>query len=445
MNKRNTSLILVLAMILCLIPATAFASADLTTSGSITDTVEIATDTTIATTVNVEGANGKIIVKDGATLTIANNGKLLLSATSNPTLVIEEGACLKIEGSGLLKVKNKFENVTQLGTIIVEGNSAQVVWYDAENSYSYIGTNGVLKLDNDAVITRTPLVAGSTEDGYKYEISGGTATTNNFPNYDKDELVVASGATLDAKGGLTLGGSSKDQLTVMKGGKLVTKAPASATETTGSLAEIRRGASQNPITSGTYTEDPSSYLATGYSATNNGDGTWTVNSKGYLSKIAIVIKKPVIGETPADTYTWTVNPVGSATAVDEDDQIELAWFKVAKADYNEDNFRDNDWKTLDENEKFQKDYVYVLATLFSVEDGYEIIENFDKSNVTINGKEADFVDFNYYKTEVSIAKVFEAEAKSPVTADNNELGLFAVAGLLSVAAVAILLNRKRCM
>ncbi len=35
--------------------------------------------------------------------------------------------------------------------------------------------------------------------------------------------------------------------------------------------------------------------------------------------------------------------------------------------------------------------------------------------------------------------------KSPVTADNSELGLFAVVGLISVAAVALILNRKRSM
>ncbi len=41
--------------------------------------------------------------------------------------------------------------------------------------------------------------------------------------------------------------------------------------------------------------------------------------------------------------------------------------------------------------------------------------------------------------------VYTAPAKSPATGDNNELGLFAVVGLISVAAVALVLNRKRSM
>ena len=62
MKKRNMSLILALALIISLVPATAFADTGKTLSGDITSVTEITQDTTITDTVNITG-DGKIIVK----------------------------------------------------------------------------------------------------------------------------------------------------------------------------------------------------------------------------------------------------------------------------------------------------------------------------------------------------------------------------------------------
>ncbi len=442
MKKRNMSLILVLALILCLIPATAFAGTGATLSGNITEETVITEDTTISGTVTVAGLSGKIIVEDGVTLTIAENGVLDLTAATSESRVlqIEEGATLVVNGA--IYSLNNFADVSQLGTMEVSGPKAKLVMDGKNTKQVYIGTNGLITLDETAVITSTPLTAGKYEDGYKYEISGGTASTHGFPNSGKDELVVASGATLDATGGLTLGGSSTKQLTVKKGGKLVT----GGNTTLASLYGIESPA-QDKITSGTYTEDPDIYVAEGYKAVKNDNDTWTVNPKKYLSKIAITIKEPKVGETPATTYKWTVQSENSGVPTGGSEPI-VQWAKMEKYDESKDigEQMEGNISIVGENEKFQKGYYYLLATTFNPNEGYELSENFGKSSVTVNGKNADYVNNN--SKVVSIMKVFgplTEEAKSPATADNNELGLFAVVGLLSVAAVALLLNRKRSM
>ena len=452
MKKRNMSLILVLALILCLIPATAFADTEKTLSGGISTATVISENTIIDENTWIASSPGKITVESGATLTI-KEGVWLNLATASATgvvLTVKEGGKLVVNGK--LFSKSACADMMQLGTMTISGTNAQIIMnYGSKSTETpqtiYIGTGGLITLDSKAVITSTPLTAGTYADGYKYVISGGTATTHGFPNSGKDELVVADGATLDATNGLTLNsadGASTKQLTVQDGGKLVTTSAADKT----SLASIfgaTTAVTQAKITSGTYTEDPTSYVATGYKVVKNTEGTeWTVKPAGILSKIAVVVKEPVVGETPASTYTSTVTTAKSATAIDE-----VVWYKVAKADYVDlDDPKAGDvWTQVGEGEKFQKDYYYAFMTAFVITDGYEVSDNLA---VTVNAKKADLVydstDGDADADVVTIAKVFGPLAeKSPVTGDNNELGLFAVAGLISALGVALMLRRKHSM
>ena len=445
MKKRNMSLILVLALILCLIPATAFADNPTTWSGDITDNKTVTDTVTVDGTVNIKAnvtvTTGKIIVPDGATLTISAGKYLWLNSTNATLLEIEDGGELVVNGE--IWSNDDLSNVKLLGKMIVKGdvyinyNNPATTFKIGGNSRSGDSRYQML-LDSAAEVTVTSLGDGSRADGYKYVISGGTATTNNFTNSGKDELVVASGAVLDATNGLTLNsaeGASTNQLTVQDGGKLIASADTLAA-TFGMASPA-----QDEITSGTYTADPSAYKADGYKVVQNEAKTeWTVTPKGYLSKIAVVVKEPVVGETPATTYTSTVKADGSATASEK-----AYWFKIAKADY--DTTKDIDeqkWGEPIEEEKFQKDYYYMFATYFVTEDGYEAKD----LAVTVNGKKADFVDSEVEEgtTYVEVYKVFGPLAeKSPVTGDNNELGLFAVAGLISALGVALMLRREHSM
>ena len=173
-----------------------------------------------------------------------------------------------------------------------------------------------------------------------------------------------------------------------------------------------------------------------------------ISNKDTLSKIAITLKEPVVGETPATTFTSTVKANGSATPAYTE------WLKVAKDKYVKDDPSKSDWEPVGKNEKFQKDYYYAFTTIFERNAGYKVSDDFV---ATVNGKEADFTLTGTFRTEddemidgVGVAKFYgpltEAEkAKSPATGDNNELGLFAVAGLISVAGVALMLRRKHSM
>ena len=199
--------------------------------------------------------------------------------------------------------------------------------------------------------------------------------------------------------------------------------------------------SNSPITADKEASDPSSFNP------ESGYHYVKISNKGILSKIAITLKEPVVGETPATTFTSTVDAKGSATP---DYTI---WLKAAKDKYVKDDPTKSDWEPVGENEKFQKDYYYAFVTLFELNDGYEASDVV----ATINGKEADLVKVGRFMIDgdavidgVQVANFYgpltEAEkAKSPATGDNNELGLFAVAGLISVAGVALMLRRKHSM
>ncbi len=195
-------------------------------------------------------------------------------------------------------------------------------------------------------------------------------------------------------------------------------------------------ASNNPIT-----KDTSDIEPTKFKELNKEHKYKYVKITGYLSKIAFTIKEPVVGETPASTYDWTVQPAGSATLYKE-----ARWGKLAKDKYDKSKrIIEQEWELVKDDEKFQKDYYYLLRVVLEVADGYELSENIGKSSVTVNGRNADAVYVTKEKTHVAFHKLYgplTEEAKSPATGDNNELGFFAVVGLLSVAAVALLLNRK---
>ena len=161
MKKRNMSLILVLALILCLIPATAFADTAGTLTGQVKEETIISKDTSTSGTVTVGGNAGKIVVTNGATLTIPDGSTLDLtsSTSSDRVLEIQKGCKLVVNGS--IYSISDFSDVKQLGTMVISGTGAKVVM-DGKNAKTvYIGKNGLIQLDSNAVITSTPLTAGT--------------------------------------------------------------------------------------------------------------------------------------------------------------------------------------------------------------------------------------------------------------------------------------------
>ncbi len=471
MKKRNMSLILALALIICLVPATAFAD-NTAVPSEVTDLVTISKDTTITGTVDVKGS-GKIIVKKGAMLTIDKGATLNLlgsnltyndaATTSNRILQIEKGAYLNIYGTVQTKFHD-FSDILQLGTMWIDktavidlGTGASTA--TASKLCTYFGEGGFVTLSGDNVyIAQVPNDSTDITKGYTYTLFGGTATTHRvnqgsgevpFKIYGNDEFIIEYGAVLDASDdssnnptfALDDTSASKTPLTIYNGAKLIADSEV--------LSAVFGKEGNQKITSGTYTADPTSYIDTeNCKVDDNGDGTWTVEPmKGYITNIDIKFAEPSIGKTPASTYTWTVKPEGSATVG------ETAWFKMSKEKY-EDPDTEYDLEKVGENEKFQKDYYYVFATYFALGDGYGA--SYDKLTVTVNGKEAEEVFvvkikkgdkyIDAVEVDMTYGPLTETEkAKAPATGDNNELGIFAVAGLISAVGVALLLRRKQSM
>ena len=314
-----------------------------------------------------------------------------------------------------------------------------------------IGGEVTIKLVGTNTITNTATMGYGINAGGKLTITGNGSLSINAKGQG-----IFSGGDLTVKN-TTLNVVSSDYYALMPYNNLVIdnsvvdlQAPTEAAiyesadsvtikNVTGKILQ----ASNDPITASTaIISDPSTFdKADKYHYVK-------ISNKDTLSKIAITLKEPVIGETPATTFTSTVDAKGSATPA------YTKWLKVAKDKYVKDDPGKSDWEPVGENEKFQKDYYYAFTTIFERNAGYKVSDDFV---ATVNGKEADFTLTGTFRTEddemidgVGVAKYYgpltEAEkAKSPATGDNNELGLFAVAGLISVAGVAFMLRRKHSM
>ena len=313
-----------------------------------------------------------------------------------------------------------------------------------------IGGDVTIKLVGTNTITNTATMGYGINAGGKLTITGNGSLSINAKGQG-----IFSGGDLTVKN-TTLNVVSSDYYALMPYNNLVIdnsvvdlQAPTEAAiyesadsvtikNVTGKILQ----ASNDPITASTaIISDPSTFdKADKYHYVK-------ISNKDTLSKIAITLKEPVVGETPATTFTSTVEDKDSATTV------ETIWLKAAKDKYVKDDPTKSDWEPVGENEKFQKDYYYAFVTLFELNDGYEASDVV----ATINGKETDLVKVGRFMIDgdavidgVQVANFYgpltEAEkAKSPATGDNNELGLFAVAGLISVAGVALMLRRKHSM
>ena len=216
----------------------------------------------------------------------------------------------------------------------------------------------------------------------------------------------------------------------------ITDGTFTSTSSESGAAAVKSADKTGFITGGTFSTDPTAYLAEGYQDLENKDGTWSIEPK-TLTSIAITVKEPEIGKTPDYDYTWTVK------SKDSGDSRVSFWLKIAKDKYDEDSFEG--WEVVGEKEKFQKDYYYMFVAGFVPGDGYWMGEE-EEMTATINGKEAivSVVD----KSVAYVIKIYgplTEKATTPATGDNSELGLFAVAGLISAVGVALLLRRKQSM
>ena len=303
------------------------------------------------------------------------------------------------------------------GTYTSEGDGTKASAYDIPRDYAtgsaYTGAAvGITSNDNYAKKLDLVINDGTFKSAYDWAVYEGIG------KYEDGTMAATSSyATVAINGGDFEGYTELDKK--------------------GDAVRVTNAAEKNVITGGTFNADPTNYVAEGYQAVENNDGTWSIEPK-TLTSIAITVKEPEIGKTPDYDYTWTVKSKDSG-----DSQVSF-WLKIAKDKYEEGVF-DNGWEVVGEKEKFQKDYYYMFVTAFEPKDGYRIGD--EDPTATVNGKEA-IVSVQNDRTTAYVIKIYgplTEEAKSPATGDNSELGLFAVAGLISAVGVALVLRRKQSM
>ena len=223
-----------------------------------------------------------IIVKKGGTLAVAENGELDLSISGSATtyndnavkkekrlILIEQGGFFNV--SGTVKSNNSFNDICQLGKMTINSTAS----YMANSTATYMGpsTNqyAVARLESGATVVSEPNTSNSFADGYTYTLTGnaeagiGTDAATAFAIGGNDRFIVKRGSTLTATN-MKLAGAKSDQLIIESGAKL-----------NGSVSFDEGVTELWKVSSGTFTFNPSDYLATSrYYVLTNSDGTYTV-------------------------------------------------------------------------------------------------------------------------------------------------------------------------
>ena len=513
MKKQIICLVLALALLLCLLPATAMAvlenggsiigeytidasvleavaeDRDLTVSQTATLTVK--GKLTVAGTLEVTG--GKVIVADGGAINVAGKGKIIVSdggtleiqsgveggtvnlsgssitgtsATdgSDRILQIASGATLDIYGTLQMKLAD-FSDILQLGTMKIHGTTGSV---KLGGGATYIGSDGLVKLGEDAVVTSTPIGSSFTE-GYTYTISGGTATTAQangtpFAVTGKDQFVVASGATLVAPAGTFVLSTdtytksvSTTPLTINEGGTL------DADETVLAIAygyDAIADINKAHITSGTYSSNPQTYVANGYAVVTETVDNKTVYKivKKEISGVAVTVGVPTLGGTVDSKPTYTVV---KSPASDEADAVRFfhIWVKIPTDKYTGKAECMSEAVPMADGEKFTTGYVYIFAAQFKKFDDYAISQDITG---TINGNASSNLYGDSIVTEMNgvyfiiLTAVYgpfttpaaetttaTTAVNAPATDDGSTLTLWVAFAIASCGALWLVLSKKR--
>ena len=167
-------------------------------------------------------------------------------------------------------------------------------------------------------------------------------------------LIVENGGTLDLSGGSSDCLNIDGQLIVQNGGTL--KANAAV------LAAIY-GQSQS-ITSGTFTADPSDYVAEGYCVDVQGtESNPLYVVQGEVSSFEVTLTPPAIGSNPSKTVAVTSSVPNGLT------NTAFVWKCKKIEDYSNDNIA---WQTLGDSDTFQNNYYYRAELSFKPNDGYTV-------------------------------------------------------------------------
>lgn len=227
--------------------------------------------------------------KGNLTITSANNqGRIwntCIDQQGRDAVYNAEGATITINGGVFGDPDTDTENdnvdinrgggIRNYGTAILNGGKFTAADnFTTGGGYAYAIINYGEMTINDGVVVYGKNNGNIANNGGNIVINGGSFTANapkiHYNIYMADGTATINGGTF-VKGPLT--GSNAIAI-YREGGQInITGGTFNKLSTGTALANKATGIS---ITGGTFTVDPTAYLASGYKATDNGNGTWTV-------------------------------------------------------------------------------------------------------------------------------------------------------------------------
>ena len=275
-----------------------------------------------ATVTLVKNAEEDITVSGGKALAIDLNG-MKLTNKSGDTIVVEIGATLTVTGSGTVdNVTHGKAAIYNNGTVILNGGSytrsaeASTSIENANgNSYYNILNHGTMTIEENVSVKssgsfssliangyysfsdpnpRSGHVSGTNQETPSLTINGGTFSggINTIKNDDNATLTVNNGSFSN----MTQAAIQNNHVATINGGTFdantyhaIENRHFDGDHNTGSVTVTNgvftgglyttEGAAWN-ITGGTYSSDPSEYVAEGYIARTNNDGKYVVSMVG---------------------------------------------------------------------------------------------------------------------------------------------------------------------
>lgn len=275
-----------------------------------------------ATVTLVKNAEEDITVSGGKALAIDLNG-MKLTNKSGDTIVVEIGATLTVTGSGTVdNVTHGKAAIYNNGTVILNGGSytrsaeASTSIENANgNSYYNILNHGTMTIEENVSVKssgsfssliangyysfsdpnpRSGHVSGTNQETPSLTINGGTFSggINTIKNDDNATLTVNNGSFSN----MTQAAIQNNHVATINGGTFdantyhaIQNRHFDGDHNTGSVTVTNgvftgglyttEGAAWN-ITGGTYSSDPSEYVAEGYIARTNNDGKYVVSMVG---------------------------------------------------------------------------------------------------------------------------------------------------------------------
>ena len=312
-----------------------------------------------ATVTLMKGTEEDITVSGGKALTIDLNG-MKLTNNSGDTIVVEIGATLTVTGSGTVdNVTHGKAAIYNNGTVILNGGSytrsaeASTSIENANgNSYYNILNHGTMTIEeNVSVISsgsfssliangyynfsdtnpRSGHVSGTNQEAPSLTINGGTFSggINTIKNDDNATLTVNNGSFSN----MTQAAIQNNHVATINGGAFDANAnhaienrhfdgghnTGSVTVTNGVFIGglyTTGGAAWN-ITGGTFSSDPSAYVAEGYVARTNNDGKYVVSMVGTAENPYTLTEFNALTKLPAGRTELYVD-IGDVSLADGD-------------------------------------------------------------------------------------------------------------------------------